>query len=344
MNDLWHQRGLAALLSGFARLHLLRTGLELGLFEALEAPLSAEELARKRGLAPDLTAAWLRAAHAGGLLRRERGGVRYECAGLPRWLLHSPESGGLVALIEQALESYGTTFAKLPALLRGMPRPLFGAPAEERRAAEAGGVLERRALRALGKIPGLDRPRRILDVGCGTGSFLVELLRRGRDSTGVGVELSADLAELARQRLDAAGVGRRAHIVVGDFLCADVSKGSFDLALLNNDLYYFAPESRAPLLSRVRSRLRPGGVVAILLPMPQVGALARATGLAVAVASFDLYLRCHANLHGLPELPELRQQLADAEFSETGEVPVTPGGGYLYVWGRVSASSSPRGD
>jgi hypothetical protein len=57
-------------------LELIRTGLAAGLFEALAEPSGADELAESRGLAPDLCSAWLRAAHASGLVEYRAGRYR----------------------------------------------------------------------------------------------------------------------------------------------------------------------------------------------------------------------------------------------------------------------------
>ena len=49
-----HGRALAQALDAFAQVPLLRTGLRLGLFEALRTPQDPQALADRLGLAPDL--------------------------------------------------------------------------------------------------------------------------------------------------------------------------------------------------------------------------------------------------------------------------------------------------
>jgi len=63
--------------------------------------------------------------------------------------------------------------------------------------------------------------------------------------------------------------------------------------------------------------------------------LGRILGGGSLAASFDLYLRCHRNLYGLPEPPRVVEALREAGFSSTGEVAVLPGGTSRYVWART---------
>src|SRR5690606_631092 len=139
----------------------------------------------------------------------------------------------------------------------------FGAREEALRMAAITRLVESRALRALEKIPGARRPRRILDVGCGQGHYLADLLTRFRDAMGVGIEIDPGVAEEARRRLAEADVVRRAEIRVGDFLAAPLPAGRFDLVLLNHNLHYFAPAQRVVLARRALGVLEEGGVLAI---------------------------------------------------------------------------------
>jgi len=326
-------RAFTGMVDAYARVHVLRAGLELGLFDALRRPESARGLAARLGLASDLTEAWLRAAEAQGLVS-ERGGA-FEIGGLARMLLDAPEGDSLRALLDQMVLGWGPRLEELPRLLKGGERPLHGSAEESARVARASRIIEPRALAALARIPGVERAHRVLDIGCGTGRYLVAFLQRHRDAMGVGVELDPAVADEARRRLLEAEVSRRAEVRVGDFLSLELPGGSFDLALLNNDLYYFAPAQHAELFRRVRGRLAPGGVLAIQSQFEARGWLARWSGSAASSAVFDLLLRAHRNLYGLPDAADLQRELREAGFVETGEVDVLPGGGAKYVHGRV---------
>ena len=327
-------RRLARVLRGATELALLRSGLELGLFEALRAPQGAEALAERLGLAGDLVAAWLRAADAHGLLQVR--GDRFVLAPFVRWLLDAPESAALHAALDQAALSWLPRLGALPELMKGAERPSWGSAEEARRTAALSRLLEARALGALARVPGVPGARRVLDVGCGEGTYLAGFLQRHRDARGVGVELDPSLAEQARRTLREAQVSRRGEIRAGDFLTLDLGAEAFDLALLNQSLHYFAPAERAALFRRVRELLGPGGVVAIQSAVATRDPVSRLLGTAASVATFDLFLRCHRNLYGLPDPAEVARALREAGFAGVGVVPVVPGGSTRFVWGRRS--------
>ncbi len=330
-----HGRRLAAAVDAFAQVPLLRTGLRLGLFEALRQPHAPDELAHRLGLEPDLVAAWARMLHAQGWLQRK--GEAYRIAPPMAWLLDAPESASLQALLDLAVETMAPSLGALPELLKGGERPPFGEHGEAPRVAAITRLVEPRALRALEKIPGVRRARRVLDIGCGQGTYLARFLTHYRDARGLGIELDPEVAEEARRRLAEADVTRRGEIHVGDFLVAELPGGHFDLVLLNHNLHYFAPAQRPALLRRARERLAPGGALAIQTLVMSEGLLPGLMGLRAGAALFDLLQRAHRNLHGLPELDEVHRLLEEAGFARTGEVSVLPGGAVRYVWGSDEA-------
>jgi len=326
-----HARRVAGALDAFAQVPLLRAGLRLGLFEALRQPQEPRALAERLGLAPDLVAAWARMLHAQGWLAKR--GDAYRIGPPLAWLLDAPEAGALSSLLEHAVESMAPRLRALPELMKGGERPLFGDREEALRMAAITKLVEPRALRAIERLPGARRPRRVLDIGCGHASYLADLLRRHRDAMGLGVEIDPRVAEEARRRLVEADVARRAEIRVGDFRSAALPEGRFDLILLNHNLHYFAPGERVALLRRARSRLDEEGVLAVQTLVLTEGLLPSLLGLQAGAALFDLLLRLHRNLHGLPALGDVHQVLRDAGFAKTGEVPVVPGGAVVFVWG-----------
>ena len=237
---------------------------------------------------------------------------------------------------EQFLNGPRLVLSHLPELMQSERRPSWGSREQALRTARASRLSERRALAALHRIPGAKKARRILDVGCGEAHMLAALLARYRDALGTGVELDARVAERAQETLEAAHVQRRGEIRSGDFFAAQLPH-AFDLALLNNNLHYFE-EARWPgLFARIADHLAPDGLVAIQTPLLVDGTLARMSGARATLATFDLFLRAHANLSGLPDLARLEAALRGAGFAQVGTQPVLPGGSLCFVWARMPA-------
>ncbi|MDB4955269.1 MAG: LmbW [Myxococcales bacterium] len=58
--------------------------------------------------------------------------------------------------------------------------------------------------------------RKVADLGCGAGQFLIEWVKGGADRSGVGVDLAPEAIEAARKSAQAQGVGDRLKFHVGD--------------------------------------------------------------------------------------------------------------------------------
>ncbi len=106
--------------------------------------------------------------------------------------------------------------------------------------------------RKLGLRPGM----RVLDVGCGWGSFAIHAAERyGADV--VGVTLSAEQAELARKRVAEAGLTDRVGIRVQDY--RDVDDGPFDAISSIGMSEHVGRDQIGHYVTRLHGLLRPGG-------------------------------------------------------------------------------------
>jgi len=76
-----------------------------------------------------------------------------------------------------------------------------------------------------------DPPRRILDLGTGSGCILIALLKKFPRAAGVGVDISESALEVARENAARNGVADRASFVRGDW--AEFVDESFDLIVSN---------------------------------------------------------------------------------------------------------------
>ncbi len=99
--------------------------------------------------------------------------------------------------------------------------------------------------------------RSVLDIGCGTGVFLGELVGRYPEVTGI--DLSPDMLAAVPEAL-----ARRCRLVCGPIESADLPGGSFDAAVCRGVLHHVADLEKT--LLRIFSLLRPGGVLVFSEP------------------------------------------------------------------------------
>ncbi|WP_426999055.1 class I SAM-dependent methyltransferase [Pseudarthrobacter sp. N5] len=106
--------------------------------------------------------------------------------------------------------------------------------------------------RKLGLQPGM----RVLDVGCGWGSFALHAAQRYGVNV-VGVTLSAEQAELARKRVADAGLTELVDIRIQDY--RDVDDGPFDAISSIGMSEHVGREQTPHYVSQLHGLLRPGG-------------------------------------------------------------------------------------
>ncbi|MFI7463905.1 class I SAM-dependent methyltransferase [Nonomuraea sp. NPDC049646] len=108
-------------------------------------------------------------------------------------------------------------------------------------------------------------PQRVLDVGCGQGTQLLRLARRGHDATGLdsSAALLGDLQHALADEPEC--VRERVRIRQGDVrdLASLFRPESFDVVLCHGVLMYFADPG--PLLDDLARLLAPGGMASLLV-------------------------------------------------------------------------------
>ncbi|OGO07334.1 MAG: hypothetical protein A2Y92_03625 [Chloroflexi bacterium RBG_13_57_8] len=107
-----------------------------------------------------------------------------------------------------------------------------------------------------------DKPRRVLDLGCGTGDLTISIARLSDETIEItGLDYSPPMLARARQKALRAGVGERATFLHGEATHLPFPDAYFDtvgISFAFRNLTYKNP-LREPHLAEVFRVLRPGG-------------------------------------------------------------------------------------
>ena len=109
---------------------------------------------------------------------------------------------------------------------------------------------------ALTTIYDFGRHQRVLDLGGGTGSFLLAVLRNYPDLETTLFE-QPDVAIVARQHLAGTPTGEQVSVIEGDFFKDPIPAG-YDVVMVVNVVHLFSPEHNLALLHRIRERIPTG--------------------------------------------------------------------------------------
>lgn len=156
---------------------------------------------------------------------------------------------------------------------------------------------------------------RILDLGCGTGNLILELVRQEPRARIVG--LDADPQTLARARAKLDRIGRDARLIQGfaDDLPKDrdLAPGSFDKVVTSLFFHHLPREAKRRALANAAALLKPGGELHVAdwseaRDWPQRARF-------VVIQLLDGFETTGDNVHGL--LPFLVREAGFADVSET---------------------------
>ncbi|MGY1703874.1 methyltransferase domain-containing protein [Geodermatophilus sp. SYSU D00697] len=317
------REGLAAV-----RLSLVAAALETGVLDALaDRPGSTDDLVRRTGAGdPELCAAFLRVVAAAGLVRGDDAA----------WEL--TRQGRAVVRDDLARATYEAFAGFHTGVYRELRTQLAGGP-PRRDVAERGALIARVSAAfepfvhdLLTRTVAERRPRRVLDVGCGTGLELAAMLAAAPEAVGVGVDVDADAVPLAERTLARRGLDERAQVLRADVRELAGRVDPVDLALLANVVYYVAADERVALLRAVADLLVPGGVLVVITTVATPHLFSR---------HFDLLLRAQEGAMELPDTGALLAQLTAAGLRPGPPLRIAPGTPLVAVV--ATAPGHPRG-
>ena len=323
-------RSVGALGAEVHRASFLVAAAESGLLDRLRSgPASLDEIADALGVPPDgrpALDAWLAVgARVGVLATGPRG---WALAGLGRSLA-DPERDELRALLTEIVRLHVRLLLETPALLRTGRRWTL---------ADQDGVLVARSSRvveplvrdAVATVIPPAGALRVLEIGCGSGTYMRFCVERNAALAVTGLELQPDVAEQARRNLREWRADARTTVETGDVRTHAFAE-PFDVATMHNNIYYFAETEQAAVLRHVRGLLRPGGRLLVTTAC---------RGGSAAASVLSLWGAMTAGCARLPAPEELTARLAEAGFVDvTARNLAAPVDAFYACTGRASGSS-----
>jgi SAM-dependent methyltransferase len=243
--------------SGFRSAKLLFVASEIGLFECLAGgPASLEELAARTGIPEVRLRVVVNVMVALGLLIHDAG--TYQNAPVAAAYLAGKGQTDLRPALRFWNRLSYPLWTDLEDVLRvGTRHRSTPLDADQQRIFSEGvEALTWSATRELATRYSFDQHRRVLDLGGGTGSWLLSLLQQHEHLHGTLVERAA-VAEIARERLAATLDEGRFEVLALDFLREPIPSGH-DAVLLAHVLHGFTPAENLELLRKVREAVPTG--------------------------------------------------------------------------------------
>jgi len=243
---------------GFMAAKHLFAANEIGLFEGLAAgPANIAELATKTTIPPRTLGIVANAMVSLGLVERE--GDRYRNSDTAAAFLAGRPGPDLRPMLRFWNRISYPTWRKLEEAVRtGEGQAQFGRFNKEEQQIFSAGVecFSAPVAAALATSYDFSQHRRVLDVGGGTGSFLVAVLRRHSALKGTLFELPAACA-VARQHLAREPEGTRIEVVEGDVFKDPLPEGH-DALIVANTIHVLSAAHNIELLRKMRSRVSAG--------------------------------------------------------------------------------------
>jgi len=108
----------------------------------------------------------------------------------------------------------------------------------------------------------LEHGARVLEVGCGTGRFLMQLAKAWPNAQCTGADIDPTGIEIARNKIGLAGMESRIEVIESDV--GDLPEASFDAVVMIEVLHEIAPQIRQHVINGCAHVLRPGGWLLIV--------------------------------------------------------------------------------
>jgi cyclopropane fatty-acyl-phospholipid synthase-like methyltransferase len=295
-------------------------GYELDLYEAFKKPKTIMEVAEKHSFKEDLLKRWVEVGEVIGYLKK-KSKERYQT--VKRFMLpsskHNPKSTGV--LLKEMMELHIPTLIKYPKMMQSDKKEMFNQKEHGMVVAQTSSLLEQLVIPRVIKVMKKAKPKHVLDVGCGSGGYLLKLSQKFPKAKMLGVELNEDIAGEARNKCE-----RQEQV---EIVCEDVHNWSpeekIDFTMLNNILHYISPDDRVELFKKISEWMLPKGTLSVVSPIHN----SKHGGQFSSV--FNSFFTAFENLHPLPSEKDLEDLAETAGLKVEKIQSVIKEGGWYQI-------------
>ncbi|MEM1502697.1 methyltransferase domain-containing protein [Domibacillus sp. 8LH] len=277
-------------------------GYRLDLFHKLAGGATLQSLAEDYGYEETLLSSWADTGIVLGHLKQAGGRLIPSKKMLKFFSQESDHSVG--ELLKELFEMHMPSLMNYPQMITSNQKGRFNGEDFGKTVAATSALIEKRAFGHVLSEINAQKPRWVLDIGCGTGGYLMKLADKIKQGTFVGVDISKECIEEARQKIRKKSLGEKVKFYYADINTWEVPSRFFDVIMMNNLLHYYSQDARKELLARVSKLISQNGTVIIITPLYLERGGQRFS------AAFNSFMEAHENLYPLPKKDEL---IRDAE-------------------------------
>lgn len=110
--------------------------------------------------------------------------------------------------------------------------------------------------------PDRESPLKLLDVGCGTGTFAAMLGETDLPIHPIGFDMAEMMCRLGHEKAKLRGLEKTVHFITGDSEHLPFADGSFDIITCSNSFHHYPHQEH--VLAEMNRILKPGGSVIII--------------------------------------------------------------------------------
>ncbi len=293
------------------------------LFDEFESGTTVSAVATKRDMNELLLTRWAEVGVAIGHLKNEKDGkIRSKKHMVESISKSSEHSVGI--LLKEMMELHIPILLSYPNLLSKDQPARYEDEDYGGTVAATSSFIERFAFPKIYQAIKTTNAQSVIDFGSGYAGYLSRIGAKLEDMKLVGIEKNRSVCLDAEANIHFP-LKSPLHLYPDDMMTWKWDGAPFDMAMMNNLLYYFAPEDRLKLFQKANEVTGEAGQLIIITPMHE-----SKHGQAFS-AAFNSFMSAHDNLYPLPSRDEMDDLATKTGFKLKQIKPVVKEGAWYFL-------------